>query len=117
MPPRIRRSKPALWFSTILSVVIMIVGISLAVASEQALLGSVLVLAGFVGLIGVAIGAKYASHPLITGLEIEDSGDGHAGTQETPADRLRELQGLREDGIISDEEFESKKAEILAEEW
>jgi hypothetical protein len=31
-----------------------------------------------------------------------------------PAERLRKLQELREGGLISDEEFEAKKAELLA---
>ncbi|WP_206022024.1 SHOCT domain-containing protein [Salarchaeum sp. JOR-1] len=37
-------------------------------------------------------------------------------TQESdddPLDRLRELKELRDDDVISDEEFEAKKAELL----
>lgn len=31
------------------------------------------------------------------------------------ADKLRELQGLKDDGLITDEEFRTKRAEILQE--
>jgi len=38
---------------------------------------------------------------------------------ETPdfAERLRELQALKDDGFITDAEFSRKRAEILAEKW
>ena len=36
-----------------------------------------------------------------------------ASTPQSPADRLRELDRLRRDGVITQEEFDSKKKEIL----
>ena len=40
--------------------------------------------------------------------------DAHAHTQPSVADQLRKLDELRRDGVLSDEEFEAKKAELLA---
>lgn len=33
------------------------------------------------------------------------------------ADRLRALEGLREDGLLSEEEYRRKRAEIMKEKW
>jgi len=38
-----------------------------------------------------------------------------AGAKEDPAERLKKLGELKESGVLSDEEFETKKAEILKE--
>tara|TARA_B100000809_G_C14901848_1_gene446557 strand:- start:52 stop:228 length:177 start_codon:yes stop_codon:yes gene_type:complete len=39
----------------------------------------------------------------------------NVSNQASADERLRKLKALHKDGIISDEEFESKKKEILAE--
>lgn len=36
---------------------------------------------------------------------------------DSPASRLRELESLRKDRLISDEEYEKKRAEIMEEKW
>ena len=53
--------------------------------------------------------AVAAAPAMRTSAPIEASGS----SAESPGDKLRQLAGLRDDGIISAEEFEAKKAEIL----
>ena len=52
--------------------------------------------------------------------ETSDIGNGGGGSEEQPADRsvaerLRVLRQLHEDGVVTDEEYESKKLEVLRE--
>jgi Zn-dependent protease with chaperone function len=51
-------------------------------------------------------------------IEIDAEG-GLPGGQAGPDfdDRLRKLEGLKKDGLITDEEYRSKRAEVLGEKW
>ena len=40
-----------------------------------------------------------------------------AGTGTDFDARLRKLEGLRKDGLVNDEEYRAKRAEILGEKW
>ena len=45
-------------------------------------------------------------------IEVEDSRDSHIA-QNDPADRLERLKSLRMDGLITEEEYQKKRSEIL----
>jgi len=50
--------------------------------------------------------------------EVELEADLEGGTGEiSPARKLRDLERLKKDGLISQEEYSRKRAEILAEKW
>lgn len=49
-------------------------------------------------------------------LEITDL-PGDSGAAGNFAERLRQLEGLKRDGLISEEEFQAKRAQILGEKW
>jgi hypothetical protein len=51
--------------------------------------------------------------------QLEEEADGEVGRTSASAfdDRLRKLKGLHDEGLISDEEFRCKRAEILKEKW
>jgi voltage-gated potassium channel len=72
------------------------------VTQEGRLAASVLMLLG-IGLFG-AITATITSYLIAT----------QRGPEDNLADRLRQLAALHDDGLISDDEFNAKKADLLA---
>lgn len=46
-------------------------------------------------------------------IDIETDNGPSAG----PAQRIRDLEGLRKDGMISEDEYKAKRAEIMGERW
>ncbi len=50
-------------------------------------------------------------------VENEPDPAGPAPSREEPMDRLRKLEGLRKDGLISAAEFEVKREEIMRPKW
>lgn len=48
---------------------------------------------------------------------IEDAGPTHGAPPLPFDDRLRRLEQLRKDGLVSDEEYQRKRAELLGEHW
>jgi len=77
-------------------------------------MGLTLLLGGIICLLTNLYASRHPSGPLMTGYEIE-------GSRRRPArnyaKQLRDLKQLKDDGIISEEEFSAKKAEILAKKW
>jgi hypothetical protein len=53
--------------------------------------------------------------PVVLSVGIEEAGQGRE-TESFDA-RLRKLRALREEGLISQEEYEKKRAEIMGERW
>jgi hypothetical protein len=50
--------------------------------------------------------------------EIETGGDGEAGDPKPDfAARLRDLEALRKDGLVTEDEYRAKRAEILGRRW
>lgn len=50
-------------------------------------------------------------------IQVAEVHDGAVETQRGFATKLRELEALRKEGLISEEEYRKKRAEIMAEEW
>lgn len=51
-------------------------------------------------------------------IDIETESSLQAGeTKRDPIQRMRDLEALKKDGLISKEEFDRKRAEIMAEQW
>ena len=111
--PRIRVSKKALRFRKVMSLTIIFVGGVICLLGRWDL-GLALGFGGLLGLIANLHTARHASSPLFTGLEIDPP---LTPTPQSKGDRLRELQELRDDGIITEEEFEEKHAEVMGEQW
>lgn len=79
------------------------------------------ILFGLAVMIWSGIGLMVGGLP--TGRYIETESDDHASPvppRPVPkdfAERLRDLEGLRRDGLIDEEEYERKRDEILRERW
>jgi len=52
-----------------------------------------------------------------TRMNFEVTSSGSSTGEKPHAARLRELEQLRKDGIVSDAEYQSKRADILNEDW
>lgn len=66
------------------------------------------------------IGLKVGGIPTGAYVETTDQEDAPSPTRRTRegfAERLRDLEGLRQDGLISEAEYERKREEILRERW
>ena len=50
-------------------------------------------------------------------IEIAELGDTNGETESDFATRLRDVEALKKDGLISDEEYRGKRAEIMQEKW
>lgn len=99
-------------------------GLGFAVGVILVLMGLVLVpAAGAFGIavtfLGLAFAAWHGAHVFArrgAPAEVERD-DGRAARTEAFASTLRALDGLRKDGLLSEEEFQAKRAEILRERW
>ena len=112
--PRIRVSRKNLQFQRVISILFICIGVACFLFGIW-VVGSIMVAVGLLSLLFNRIVAKNASHWYFTGgLEIENPS---TAVPQSKGDRLRELQALRDDGIITEEEFEEKHAEVMGEEW
>ena len=50
-------------------------------------------------------------------IEIAELGDTNGETESDFATRLRDVEALKKDGLISDEEYRGKRAKIMQEKW
>jgi len=77
-----------------------------------------------VGWIGTAVfmlvyhGLNLKSRKGLSLIDIEtESGPPTEETKRDPIQRLRDLEALKKDGLISEEEYRRKRAEIMEEKW
>jgi hypothetical protein len=50
-------------------------------------------------------------------IEVAEIGGGSAETECAFSSKLRDLEGLKKDGLISDDEYRKKRGEIMDEKW
>lgn len=108
--------RKALLAQTVLSVLFLPAGVFLAWVAEGeakpfALFFAIVWTAGCCFLFFRGRSAMKALREGTFALELSLDGDN------SPASRLRELESLRIDRLISDEEYEKKRAEIMEEKW
>ena len=61
---------------------------------------------------------NYNSEKGISLIDINsETGIENKGIQNTPSERLRDLELLKKDGLITEKEYEEKRAQILGERW
>ena len=118
MPYRIRVSRAIIRYRIRLSVALIAAGAFMLVlpvgGGNLLVVGIALLLAGGFGLLFNMHISKHASHPWVTGYEIERD---KRRPVRNFARQLRELKQLKDDGVISQEEFAAKKADILSRKW
>lgn len=119
---RVKPSRPASLFGLIAGVIFVLIGITIAIPTFG-LFGV------FWTLCAVAITGFQAysffspSGGATWEVDIDSEGNGpmdHPSTSEIRDDfetRLRKLNRLKEEGLISEEEFQRKREEILREKW
>jgi hypothetical protein len=131
MKLRVRPSRPSSIVTLIVSVFLTVFGLGFLLVVGQVLAENeapFLVRAGFYIVMVVWIGAAIATgvYHLRNArqgkggdlLEIEgDTGEVAGGIPPGPMQRLRTLDGLKQDGLISEEEFQRKREEIMAQRW
>lgn len=131
MPRRayIRTTKPALRVSLAVVAAFFIIGVVLLVifAREGAGIGVGfmafwLLIVAFMGgtvLHNLRTYDKNAKSQIVEEILIPDEPGGAAGQAGEAgfADKLRQLEALRKDGLISEAEYAAKRAEIMARKW
>ena len=112
--PRLRVSRKSLQLQRVFFILFICIGVT-CLLFRIWVVGSIFIPVGLLGLLFSGIVARNASHWYFTGgLEIENS---TSLVRQNKGDRLRELQALRDNGIITEEEFEEKHAEVMREQW
>ncbi len=111
---RVKPSKPASALGMVVGVAFVGIGLFVAIPTFGAF-------GVFWTLVAVAITVFNAinvfSESGVAGTEIIED-DGPLGAEQLPFDeRLRRLEQLRKDGLVSDEEYQRKRAELLGERW
>ena len=111
----IRPGRPVAFLGMIFGAGILIAGIASGALGAPGAFGVVWVL---MGLAVVGINAYYAFARKPRGVYELDVETGEQAVEPNDFEsRLRKLEGLRRDGLISEEEFDRKREEILAERW
>ena len=111
-----RPSKAQAGFSTVVGALFVLIGVFVAIPSFGAfgVVWTLIALGITVYNAYMAFGGKYIGPEI----NIEDEAAPGPGPQDAPMDiegRLTALAGLREKGLISEEEYEEKRREILNE--
>ena len=112
---RVRLSKGASIVGMIGGLIFVLIGVTTAIPSAG-LFGA------FWTLIAVVITGAHAynvfSEKGLSQYEVDvETGDSYEKKDETFDEKLRKLKGLKDDGIISEEEYEVKRREILNDKW
>ncbi len=126
----VRPSKSMLTVGLVVSLVFLLFGIVFffVLSAEGAVIGQVfmgfwmfivLLMAGFYAYQLTHYDDPVRSSPLHIGIMNDGSGtSGAADDLKLDFDaRLRKLEGLKKDGLISNQEYEKKRAELMEEKW
>ncbi len=113
---RVKPTRSLLWFQFAACVILLVVCAPTAIRVGGA--GALL----FVGILVALV--CFAAYSLVAGrgstgyeVELEDDETGGGPRRGDFDTKLRKLAKLHEDGLVTDEEFERKRAEIMAEKW
>lgn len=131
MKLQVRPGRPTSVVAVIVSVFLIVFGIGFVLLVGQVLADEeapLLVRAGFYLVMVLWISAAIATgiHNVKNArhgkggelLEVEgDTGNETGSTPPGPMQRLRTLNALKQDGLISEEEFRRKREEIMAQQW
>ena len=126
----VRPSKPMLTMGFVVSLCFLVFGIVffIVLTAEGAVIGQIfmvfwmfvcLLIAGFYAYQLIHYKDPVKSSPLHIGIINDFSGSSSDG-DDTKLDfdtRLRKLEGLKKEGLISQEEYNKKRAEIMKERW
>lgn len=102
--------------SLILSIMLAVIGIKSFIHDEDRFLGLIFAIIGFVGISGhlyEIFTGKWSSQYQVK-IEAKDS---CYEKEEWFDEKLRRLKSLKDDGIISEEEYKVKRKEILDDRW
>jgi hypothetical protein len=136
MRTRVRPGRAGSAMGIVVGVLMLVIGIAVVIPMTSAAgatfpgspLSGGIALFGVVWVLFVLVTIGYSAYSLLhpsgaTLYEIETEGSSlppTAGTASSTGDfdeRLRKLQRLRDDGLLTAEEFQRKRDEILAERW
>ena len=113
-------TRTLLWAQLILGVLFLPLGLVLVSLSEgearpfAAIFGVIWA----VGCIAIIVSSIKALKLVKQGkIEVAELGDTDGETESGFAARLRDLEALRKDGLISETEYQRKRAEIMQEKW
>jgi len=122
MPKRIkvRPSKPASLFGMILGIIFVLIGLSVAIPSAG-IFGVLWTLIA-VGITGFQAYNFFSDKGATSWeIDIDDYNKGESKELESISNdfevKLRKLHKLKEDGLITEEEFQKKREEVLREKW
>ena len=109
-----RPSKPMSWLTAAVGIGMLVSVVALFVAPA---VGGVLFVALWLATVVAVIAYHVRNATSRDGVPHTELSIEGGGERADFADRLRELERLRDEGLISDEEYRQKRAQIMGEEW